>query len=279
MRDQDLRLAEARATLERSELKIDVPAELAAAKALYETRLDHGVAVESVASLSRRIELERRAGEAELAALAEKRHRAALQVEEIRTYLERMTVRAPRGGTVIYQSDWQGTKVKVGDDVWQMRKVLEIPDLTAMEAEGQVEEADSGRIAAGQRVTLRLDAHPQHEYRGRVREIGKSVARRDRGAPVKEVELLIALYETDADRMRPGMRFQGEVEVERAEDVLLVPAEAVRATPAGPVVFRRTLLGRERVLLEVGRRNERFVEVVAGLEEGDRLVAPSGEAS
>jgi multidrug resistance efflux pump len=279
LRAQDLRLAEARAALRRSELKVDVPAELAAAKELFESQVDHAVAAEEVASLAARIDLERRAGQAELASLAEKRRRAAVRVEEIQAYVERMTVRAPRAGTVIYQGDWQGTKVKVGDEVWQMRKVLEIPDLTSMEAEGRVEEADSGRLAVGQRVTFRLDAHPQVEYAGRVREIGKSVQRRERGAPVKEVELVIALESTDTERMRPGMRFQGEVEVERAEGVLLVPAEAVRSTAGGPVVYRRTLFGSEAVAIEAGRRDDRFVEVVSGLADGERLAPPPREGA
>jgi biotin carboxyl carrier protein len=279
LRAQELRLAEARATLRRSELKVDVPEELAAAKELYEAQVDHAVAAEEVASLAARIDLERRAGEAELASLAEKRRRAAVRVEEIQTYVDRMTVRAPRDGTVIYESDWQGTKVKVGDEVWQMRKVLEIPDLSSMEAEGRVEEADSGRLAVGQRVTFRLDAHPQVEYVGRVRAIGKSVQRRDRGAPVKEVELVIGLETTDTERMRPGMRFQGEVEVERAEGVLLVPAEAVRSTAAGPVVYRRTLFGSEAVAIDAGRRDDRFVEVVSGLAAGERLAPPPREGA
>lgn len=279
LREQDLRLAEARARLRRSELKVDVPEELTAAKELFDAQVDHAVAAEEVASLEARIDLERRAGQAELASLAEKRRRAAVRVEEIQTYVERLTVRAPRAGTVIYQSDWQGTKVKVGDEVWQMRKVLEIPDLSSMEADGRVEEADSGRLAVGQRVTFRLDAHPQVEYVGRLREIGKSVQRRARGAPVKEVQLVIALETTDVERMRPGMRFQGEVEVERAEGVLLVPAEAVRATAGGPVVYRRTLFGSEAVAIDAGRRDDRFVEIVSGLAEGERLAPPPREGA
>jgi multidrug resistance efflux pump len=274
VREADLKLAEARARLRRAELKTDVPEELAAAKELFGARVDRRVAAAEVASLARRLELEKRAGQAELAGLAEKRRRAAERVAEMEGFLERMTVRAPRAGTVIYASDWRGDKVKVGDQVWQARKVLEIPDLAAMEADGRVDEADSGRLAVGQPVTLRLDAYPDRELRGRVRSIEKAVNRRERGLPVKEVALAIVLDETDTGAMRPAMRFQGEVEVERAAGVLLVPADAVRATAAGPVAWRRTLFGSAPVALTVGRRNDRFVEVLAGLAEGDRLVLP-----
>ena len=278
VRDAELALAEARARLRRAVLKTDVPAELTSAKELFEARVDRRLAEAEVESLGRRHDLERQAGAAELAALAEKHARAGQRVAEIQEFIGRMSVRAPRAGTVIYESDWQGEKVKVGDQVWQNRKVMEIPDLASMEAEGRVDEADSGRLSVGQPVTLRLDAHPGREVHGTVRAIEKSVKRRSRGVPLREVELTIALEGTDTERMRPGMRFQGEVEVERAVGVLLAPADAVRSTADGPVAWRRSLFGSEPVHLEVGRRNERFVEVLAGLAEGDRLGLPGEEA-
>ncbi len=277
LRDAELQLAEARARLRRARLETDVPEGLTAAKELLESRLDRRLAEREVASLTARLELEERAGRSEVAALVEKRDRAAARVAEIQQQIQRMTVAAPRPGTVIYVGDWQGEKAKVGDQVWQGRKILEIPDLASMEAEGRVDEADAGRLAAGQPVTLRLDAHPQVEYRGTVEEIEKTVKRREQGPPIKEVSLVIALESTDTARMRPGMRFQGEVEVERARDVVLAPADAVRSTAAGPRAWRRSPWGAEPVSLEVGRRNERFVEVVAGLSEGDRLVPPPRE--
>ncbi|HEX2252686.1 MAG TPA: HlyD family efflux transporter periplasmic adaptor subunit, partial [Thermoanaerobaculia bacterium] len=272
LRDLELQLAEARARLRRAELKVDVPESLASAKELEQARIDRDVAAAEVSSLERRLELERRAAAAELGALVEKRDSAATRVSEMQQYLQMMRIAAPRAGTVIYVTDWRGEKLKVGDQVWQARKVLEIPDLTHMEAEGQVAESDAGRLAVGQPVTLRLDAHPDHQYRGRIAKIAKTVKRREQGKPEKLVDVTIALAETDEERMRPGMRFQGSIVVEQAEDVLLAPAEAVASTPEGPVALRRTLLGSERVVVEVGRSDGERVEILSGLEAGDRLV-------
>lgn len=277
LRDMELRLAEAQARRRRAELKVEVPAGLQSAKELEEARLDLEVARAEVASLAGRLELVRRGGEAGIADLRDKRDRAEARLGEIDDFIARMTVTAPRAGTVIYVSDWRGEKLKVGDDVWQARKVLEIPDLSRMEAVGFVDESDAGRVAVGQRVTLRLDAHPENEYRAEVREIARAVQRQDRGNPLKQVELTLALAATDTARMRPGMRFQGEVEIERAAGVLLAPAEAVRSTEDGPVALRRGWRGVEQVELEVGRRNERFVEVLSGVEEGARLAPPGDE--
>jgi len=274
LRDMELQLAQARARARRARLETDVPEGLRAAKELTEARLDRDLAAHEVTSLEQRLDLERRAGDAQVTALREKRDRAEQRVAEMQEYIERMTVKAARAGTVIYVTDWRGDKKKVGDEVWQARKVLQIPDLTRMQATGQVDEADSGRLAVGQPVSLHLDAHPDTEYRGRVAEIARAVNRKDRGNPLKQVELTIALEQTDTERMRPGMRFQGEIEVERADGVLLAPAAAVRSTAAGPVALRRTLLGSERVVPEVGRRNDDWVEILGGLEEGQVLLPP-----
>lgn len=277
LRDLEMQLAEAEARLRKAQLIVDVPEGLEAAKDLATARLDRDLAATEVESLKRRLELKRRAGDAEITALREKRDRSEERVEEIQDYIQRLTVRAPRDGTVIYVTDWRGDKKKVGDDVWQAAKVVEIPDLSRMQARGQVDESDAGRLAVGQPVRLRLDAHPESEYRGRIAEIASAVTRKERGNPLKQVELVIALDETDPERMRPGMRFQGEVEVERAAGVVLAPAVAVRSTAAGPVAYRKTLFGSREVHPEVGRRNEEWVEILDGLAVGAELVSPEEE--
>ena len=63
-------------------------------------------------------------------------------------------------------------------------------------------------------------------------------------------ELDISLDETDTTRMRPGMRFRGRIETERVAEALVVPKQAVFTGADGPVVYRRTLMGHEAVLVD-----------------------------
>jgi hypothetical protein len=269
--DAELGLAEARARLRRAELKVAVPPELASAHELTAARLDLDLARREVASLAERLAQLDRQGAAELAALAERRDRAAARVAEKRDGIERMTVRAPRDGTVVWAGGRRGEKKKVGDQVWQMESVVEIPDLRRMRGEGEVDEADAGRVAAGQPVTLTLDAHPDVDFRGRVSAVHRVVARRSRADPGKVVRLDLELAETDTSRMRPGMRFQGAIEIERAAAALVAPAAAVFGDAGGAVVFRRALFGAAEVRPAVGRRNAEWVEILGGLAPGDRL--------
>lgn len=273
-REEELRLAEAEARQRRSALKADVPAEIVAANELRQTRSELSLAEREIAFRRERLRLAGEQGRAELEALRSKRDRAAGRVGEAQATIAAMTVVAPRDGTVVYVSSRGGEKKKVGDSCWRGEKVLEIPDLRTMRAVGQVDEADAGRVAPGQRVSLRLDAHPDTVFTGVVSSVRASVQPRSRSNPGKVVELAIDLDRTDPQRMSPGMRFVGTVEIERAARVLTVPAEAVLNRAEGPVVLllRPGRWGKtEEVRPRFGRRNATRVEVVSGLAEGDRV--------
>jgi HlyD family secretion protein len=278
--EMEIQLAEARARLRKTELELEVPEDLVAAKELEVQRIDRSLAEAEIAYLGERIEHLDRQMRAEIGALEERRARAAARVREIEDLITRMQVTAPRDGIVIYESDWQGEKPKVGDSIWRGNPVLQIPDLDRLRAGGSVDEADIGDLAVGQPVVLRLDARPDQEIDGRVGRIGRTVQARSPVDPVKVVTVEIELDETDPSFMRPGMRFRGRIETGRSEDTVLVPAAAVTATADGPRVYRRTAFGYDVVEPELGRRNADSVEVLSGLSAGDRVALgmPPAEA-
>lgn len=272
-----LQLDEARARQRKSQLKVDVPPELSEDRELSLARLDKELADTEVEHLTRRLEASDRSAAAQLAALRAQLERAEQKVAQLTEAIEQMARKAPRAGTVIYVTDWNDQKKKVGDTCWKNQSVVEVPDLSRMKAEGEVDEADAGLLREGQPVAVRLDAHPDVEFEGRVSSIWKTVQQKSWRNPLKVAKLEILLDETDTMRMRPGMRFRGEVEAERIVDALLLPVGAVRADDGSPRVARRAFSGVEWVPVELGRRNDRFVEVLGGLMEGD-AVALSAES-
>jgi len=276
-RDDGLRLAEAEARARKAELIVASPEELSEAHELATARLDLELARKELAYLKTRLQGSRRAAESRIAALRDQKRRAEEKVGEIEDGIERMTRKAEAAGTVIYVSDWRGDKKKVGDTCWIAEKVIELPDLNSMKADGKVDEADAGRLEERQKVTLRLDAHPDVRFEGTIGSIWRTVQRESWRNPLKVVRLEIDLLETDTQRMRPGMRFRGRIETERVEGALLVPVEAIFLTDDGPVVYRRTTFGYEDVVVELGRRNESRVEVLTGLSDGDSIALESPE--
>ena len=274
-RDLVLERAEAEAQLRRAGLKLAVPGQVTARRELEQARIDGRLAELRLGHARSSLEHLELQGNADLAALAGKRDQAAGRVREIESHIASMTVEAPRPGTVIYKSR-RGDKRKVGDSVWRAERVIQIPDLERMAGEGEVAEADAGRLEQGQRVTLRLDAYPDRRYSGTVSRIHRTVQPKSWRNPQKVVRLEVELDETDVERMRPGMRFRGEVEIERVAETLVVPEEAVFLRPEGTVVVVRSLAGRREVFPTFGKRNAGLFAVVSGLEEGDRVLLRGG---
>lgn len=275
-RDLELRLEQARARLRKAEFVLDVPADIIADNELEEARIDRRLAQLEVDYLRGNLDYLDVREEVEVGSLRSKRDLAASRVEQMEQDIAKLTVRAPRAGTVLLKESWNGDKPKVGDQIWRARSIVEIPDLSEMEAEAEVAEGDAGRLAVGQDVTFRLDAFPDREYHGTIASIRRAVSRKSRSNPAKVVKILVTIRESDPERLRPGMRLRGTVEIERVEKVLAVPEGAVVTGPEGAWVEVRGSLGTERVFPELGRRDDEYFEVVSGLDPGQRVRLADG---
>jgi len=264
-----LALAEVEARERKSRLIADQPALLHSSSEIEKARLDLELAELEVDLIRRRIAATHRAGGEELGVIEANLAQVESEVQEIHDGIGRMQRTAPRDGIVIHVTNWRNEKKKVGDTCWVHERILEIPDLSRMEADGEVEEAEAGRVREGQSLVLHLDAHPDHEYRGVVESISRAVQEKSWRNPLKVVHLTFALEETDPERMRPGMRFRGTIEIDRRDDVALIPVEAVFREGGALVAYRRGIAGWRRTALELGARNTDQVEVIEGLKPGD----------
>lgn len=278
-KDERLKLAEAEGKLKKTSLKLDAPGEIVGINERKAAEIEHEIARRETMSARARLEALESAARARIGLLRSKQQQAEAIVAQTQSAIRQMMRTAPRDGTVVYATNWRGEKKKIGDSCWKAERVVEIPDLTRMKAEGEVDEQDAGRVAVGQRVTLRLDAHPDDELQGTISMAARTVQRK-RGTqdPVKVLSVDITLDKTDPAKMRPGMRFQGTIELGRVKDAVLIPREAVLVSSSGPYVYRRGALDVDRVAVTLGRENDKFVEVVQGLDAGDRvLVAKENE--
>lgn len=263
--------AQAQDDFERANLKAEVPEDVQQRLELEKARLQRKGRARDLANLA----AERRAtvsrGEAELRSLGGQRDRARGRVEALQAAIEKLTVKAPQDGIVIYRANRRDEKKKVGDSTWFGETILAIPDLSLMAAEGVVDEADGGMVATGQPVTLRLEARPDLDLRGRVSSVGHTVRQKSFRMPVKVYKVEVSLDKTDTAVMRPSMRFRGDIETARVHGLLLAPREAVFLRDGGPVVWAKRALGWKELKVVLGRSNQRQVEVKEGLAAGDLL--------
>lgn len=272
-KDERLKLAEAEARMRKTALKLDAPADIVGVKERREVELDYALAQRETAAIQSRLGALERAAAAEIRLLESKQQQAAQVVETTQASIRAMTITAPRDGTVIYVTGHRGEKKKIGDTCWRMERVIEIPDLTRMLGKGEVDEVDAGRVAIGQRVSFRLDAHPDEVFHGTIAGAGTTVQQK-KGTrdPLKVLRVDLSMDRTDPAKMRPGMRFKGTIELQRIRNALMVPRRAVFISDDGPVVYRRTAFAVDTVRVKLGRENEEMVQVVEGVSAGDRLL-------
>jgi HlyD family secretion protein len=270
-----LDLEDAEAKRRKADLKADKPPNLTGQLTLKVAEIDRDLARHEVEFRETREKSKRAQEKADMAILSGRLTRARGRVAEIKASIAAMAVKAEREGTVVYKQDFRGEKKKPGDGMWRFESVLEIASLDRMAALGQVDEVDASKIAVGQRVGLRLEAHPDKEYDGTVERVANLVQTESPESRVKIVGLDIKLNETDPLLMRPAMRFRGRIEIARVPNVLQVPLGAIISTPRGPAVAK--LHGRDTTLTAVtlGRRGREAVEITGGIGQGDRVLLKS----
>lgn len=151
-------------------------------------------------------------------------------LDRTRVNLRYSIIRAPIDGVVISR------EVDVGQTVaasLQAPKLFVIAnDLKKMQVEANVDEADIGNIQIGQDVTFTVDAHPGREFNGTVTQI--------RLAPqmVQNVVTYTVIIEVPNPDMKlmPGMTATVSILIDEKNDVLRVPALALRFQPPSAIL-------------------------------------------
>jgi HlyD family secretion protein len=102
-------------------------------------------------------------------------------------------------------------------------------DLRQLQVNASIDEADVGRVQTGQAVEFRVDAYPDQVFPGSVQQV------RLQPTTVQNVVTYNAIIavENPGQRLMPGMTATVSIVVRRAEDVLRVPAAALRFRPEG----------------------------------------------
>jgi HlyD family secretion protein len=150
-------------------------------------------------------------------------NKATLKMAE--TNLRYTTIRSPVNGTVISRNVDVGQTVAASLQAPTLFTIAK--DLTQMQVDTNVSEADIGRIAVNQEATFTVDAYPEKIFRGRVSEI--------RNAPttiqnVVTYDVVIEVNNKDL-KLKPGMTANVSVLIDHKEEVLKIPNASLRFRP------------------------------------------------
>jgi HlyD family secretion protein len=201
---------------------------------------------------------------------------ARRDIQSVEAELASLVLAAPRDGILIVAEHWrEGRKIKIGDTLWPSMPVVKLPDLSVMNVIASLSDVDDGRIAAGMKATCVLDAYPDIEFPGTVKEISPVAKEPSRDSLIRAFQVTIALDETDAERMRPGMSVKVIVHARNIDEGLLAPRAGIDLEAAPPRVW---IEGGGEAEVEIDFCTAQMCLLKSGPEPGIRLRSQPGIA-
>ena len=217
---------------------------------------------------------------ADLQALEAQRGKAEVNVSTARVALERTKITAPISGTVV------AIVVKEGQTVNSMQSaptIVKIANLQTMLVKAEISEADVMNVAVGQNVRFTTLGAPNRPFTAVVRGIEPAPTAIETSDTISSDSAIyyngLLEVENPEGKLRIGMTAEVTIELDRAENVLTVPASAVKRDRQGHYVeiFDRVSGSNERRDVTIGLSDKVTTEIKTGLAE-DEAVVISGTA-
>jgi RND family efflux transporter MFP subunit len=204
---------------------------------------------------------------------------AKYAVREAEVAVENTRIIAPFDGTVLKKNADVGEIVApLAGAVSSRAAVVTIADMSSLEVDADVSEANLPRVAPEQNCEITLDAYPQQRYPGYVSNI---VPTADRAKATVMVKIKFKEYD---QRVLPEMGAkvtflaQGtSADATTVKPLLTVPVAAVTERDGRAVVFQIKEDRAVEVPVRTGRRLSNAIEITGGLKEGDRVISKADD--
>lgn len=207
-------LAQAEASLKQALREHERQKELFAADFVAKSALDS--AETSLATARAQVESARAGIRSSLASLSQRR-----------SNLGYTKILSPVDGVVTAKEVSEGQTVAASLSAPELFTIAE--DLTKMQVEAAVDEADIGYVKEGMSVAFTVDTYPEDTFTGKVRQVRLSPSTTE-----NVVTYMVIISTSNPDlRLKPGMTANVNIETASAKNVLKVPNAALRFKPAG----------------------------------------------
>lgn len=193
------------------------------------------------------------------------------RLDKLHNAYQSLEIMAPISGMIIYVKDRSRQKIKIGSTVSPWSPIIAtLPDLSAMHSITYVNEIDISKLRVGQKVKLGVDALPEKLLEGEVfsvANIGQPMPKSD--AKVFEVKIKVFGEITD---LKPAMTTSNIIQTGKYSDTLFIPSEAVFENDSMQFVLLTNGSKLVKKVVDLGDKNENFVVVNKGVNEGDVLL-------
>lgn len=200
------------------------------------------------------------------------------QRKDLNEQLEKCTIHAQKSGLVVYGGsgdNYYGNQepIREGATVRERQSIITIPDMTRMSVNVKIHESYIKKIKKGQKARITVDAFPDTVLEGEVTKLGVLPDSQNRwmNPDLKVYNTTITINGT-YDWVKPGMSSKVEILVNKLDDVVYVPVQAVSPNDGKQFCYVAGAFKPDRREVEIGDFNDEFIEIKHGLREGERVL-------
>ncbi|MEN6307651.1 MAG: hypothetical protein ABFD91_07845 [Anaerohalosphaeraceae bacterium] len=204
----------------------------------------------------------------------------SLEKERLERYQRQIAasvIKAPCPGLVVYATQFgrgsrSRTSIEVGREIYEREEIMSIPNTTQMAVDTKIHETNVDKIVLGQMARIIVDAMPDNTFYGQVTKISPLP---DQAGFMSNPDLKI--YSTDValqggEMLRPGMSAKVEIIIAQLKDILAVPVQCVSNRSGKKVCYVHAPGNNEAREVQTGPYNDKFVQILSGLNEGDAVL-------
>lgn len=200
------------------------------------------------------------------------------KLERDKKQLKSAMIYAPQDGLVVYGGGGDDRRfssesmIEEGAVVRNRQEIIKLPDVSEMKLTVKIHESHINQIRLDQPAYVVFDSMPDRRFQGVVNKVAPLPDNQSRfGNPNLKVYATEILINDKLPNIKPGVSARAEIVVTNLQKVLTVPIQAVTTRKGKQVVY---LAGSppQYTPVTVGMYNIKFIEILSGLKEGDRVL-------
>ncbi|MDG2383835.1 MAG: efflux RND transporter periplasmic adaptor subunit [Pirellulaceae bacterium] len=189
--------------------------------------------------------------------------------------IKKCEIKAPIDGMVAYatgRSRYYREEIRPGAAVRPRQPILTLPNLRSMQVRTTIHESVLDQITKGLKVSIRVDAFPDRSYQGSVQSVAVLPDQGGWMSSDTKVYATIITIDEEVQQLKPGMTAVVDIHVDHLRDIVAVPIQAILQVKDETWCYVHSQGVSERRFVDLGRTNDKFVEIKSGLRVGERVV-------
>jgi membrane fusion protein, multidrug efflux system len=186
--------------------------------------------------------------------------RLKAHVDEAESRVAKTVIRAPFSGILGLRQVSPGAYVKAGNDIVRLENV------SSIKVDFRIPENYLSKIRPNQEISVRLDAYPNEEFRGRVYAVEPVVDERTRTIAMR------ARIPNNGFKLKPGMFVRVAVTLDSRPNAVVIPEQAIWPQGNDSYVYRVVDGKAALTKVYIGNRAPGTVEIIKGLAANDMVI-------